>query len=321
MSKHILFRFVLLFFVTDNSVHADNHDVEEAEPHTDAKTASDTTTTSAVINGNGEGETSQDTPGQDEPASANGFTSHPAEGTGVGGITMTFLGFKEAEPGDGVDEDDDSGAIIRAERVIITDEGEEIPEEDNGVAQEPTTDAKNEDTSGNTEATGAEEETQDDPEASVEPKQVEVIEDTPAEEIVTNVAVEGEEQTEQHLPDSTDSQPQSVTVDSPIEESQVPMYSTTEPSPTIQPKVEANATESQPPKDEEAAPASRISLSQFQEVPLEESNTKAETEKQRAEQEPLLISKAAAQLDTSAPNRAEDAIAPKRKTCQCCSIM
>ncbi|ROL41706.1 Paralemmin-3 [Anabarilius grahami] len=305
----------------DNSVHADNHDVEKAEPRTDAKTASDTTTTSAVINGNGEGETSQDTPGQDEPASANGFTSHPAEGTGAGGITMTFLGFKEAEPGDGVDEDDDCGAIIRAERVIITDEGEEIPEEDDGMAQEPTTDAKNEDTSGNTEATGAEEETQDDPEASVEPKQVKVIEETPAEEIVTDVAVEGEEQTEQHLPDSTETQPKSVTVDSPIEESQVPVYSTTEPSPTIQPKVKANATESQTPKDEEAVPASRISLSQFQEVPLDESKTKAETEKQRAEQEPLLISKAAAQLDTSAPNRAEDAIAPKRKTCQCCSIM
>lgn len=304
----------------DNAVHAENHDMEEAEPLTDAKTETDTIT-SAVVNGNGEGETSHNTPEQDEPASANGFTSHPAEGTGAGGITMTFLGFKEAEPGDGVDEDDDGGAIIRAERVIITDEGEEIPEEDDDMAHEPTTDAKNEDTSGSTEATGAEEETRCDPEASVDLKQVEVIEDTPAEEIVTDVAEEVEEQMEQHLPDSTDTQPQDVTVDSPIEASLVPMYSTTEPSPTIRPKVEANATESQPPKDEEVMPASRISLSQFQEVPLDESNAMAETEKQRAEQEPLLISKPAAQLDTSAPNRAEDAGAPKRKTCQCCSVM
>lgn len=312
-----------MVFVADNSVHAENHDVEEAEPLTDAdaKTGTDPATISAVINGNGEGETSHNTPGEDEPASANGFTSHPAEGTGAGGITMTFLGFKEAEPGDGVDEDYDGGAIIRAERVIITDEGEEIPAEDDGMAQEPTTDAKNEDTTENPEATGVEEETQDDSEASVEPKQVEVIEDSPAEEIVTDVGVEGEEQTEQHLPDSTDAQPQTVTVDSPIEASLFPVYSTTKPSPTIQPKVEANATESQTPKDEEPMPASRISLSQFQEVPLNESNTKAETEKQRAEQEPLLISKAAAQLDTRAPNRAEDTVAPKRKTCQCCSIM
>ncbi|XP_056122979.1 paralemmin-3 isoform X2 [Rhinichthys klamathensis goyatoka] len=298
----------------DNSVHAENHDVEEAEPLTDANTETVTITTSAIINGNVEGETSHNTPGQDEPASANGFASHPAEGTGAGGITMTFLGFKEVEPGHGVDEDDDGGAIIRAERVIITDEGEEIPEEDDSMAQEPTTDAKNEE---ETEATCAEEETEYDPEASVDPKQVEVTEDTPAEEIDVDVVVVDEGQIEQHLPVSTETQPQNVTVDSPIEASLIPMYSTTEPSPTIRPKVETNATESQTPKDEESVAASRISLSQFQEVPLDESNT----EKQRAEQEPLLISKAAAQLDTSATNPAEDAGAPKRKNCQCCSIM
>ncbi|XP_067315123.1 paralemmin-3 isoform X2 [Pseudorasbora parva] len=305
----------------DNSVHAENHDMEEEEPLAEATKETDTITTSAVVNGNGEGETSHNTPGQDEPASTNGFASHPAEGTGAGGITMTFLGFKEVEPGHGVDEDDDGGAIIRAERVIITDEGEEIPEKDDSMAQEPTTDAKNEDTSGSTEAIGAEEKTQYDPEASVVLEEVEVIEDAPAEEIVTDVAVEGEEQTEQHLPDSTDTQAQDVTVDSPIEASHAPMYSTTEPSPTVRPKVDANATESQTPKDKEVMPASRISLSQFQEVPLDESTAAAETVKQRAEQEPLLISKAAAQLDTVAPNRAEDAGAPKRKNCQCCSVM
>lgn len=297
----------------DNSVHAENHNVEEAEPLTDAKTETDTITTPAIINGNVEGETSHNTPGQDGPASANGFASHPA------GVTMTFLGFKEVEPGHGVDEDDDAGAIIRAERVIITDEGEEIPEEDDSMAQELTTDAKNEDSSGSTEATCAEEETEYDPEA-VDLKQVEVTEDTedtPAEEIDADVVVVDEGQIEQHLPDSTETQPQNVTVDSPIEASLIPMYSTTEPSPTIRPKVETNATESQTPKDEESVPTSRISLSQFQEVPLDESNT----EKQRAEQEPLLISRAAAQLDTSATNPAEDAGAPKRKNCQCCSIM
>ncbi|KAG1930680.1 paralemmin-1 [Pimephales promelas] len=288
---------------TDNSVHVEIHDVEEAEPLTDANT--EAVTTSAIINGNEEEETSHNTPGQDEPAnaSANGFANHPAEETGAGGITMTFLGFKEVEPGHGVDEDDDGGAIIRAERVIITDEGEEIPEEDDSMAQEPTTDAKNEDPSGSTEATCAEEEREHDLEAS------EVTEDTPAEEI--DVVVVDEGQIEEHLPDSNETQPQNVTVDSPIE------ASTTEPSPTITPKVETNATESQTPKDEVSVPASRISLGQFQEVPLDESNT----EKQRAEQEPLLISKAAARLDTSATNPAEDAGAPKRKNCQCCSIM
>uniref|UniRef100_A0A8C2AFP6 Paralemmin-3-like n=1 Tax=Cyprinus carpio TaxID=7962 RepID=A0A8C2AFP6_CYPCA len=238
----------------DDSVQDENHDAEEAGPVTGAETETETDTT-PPLNGN------------DEHASANDFNSHPAEGLGAGGVTMTFLGFKEAEPGQGVDEDDDGGAIIRAERIIITDEGEEIPEEENKT------------------------------------------------------------QEEKEIPESTETQPQNVTVDGTIEAAQVPVYSTTQPSPTIRPKVKANTTESQPPKEEEVVPATRISLSQFQEVPLDgagetsESNAKAETEKQRAEQEPLLISKAAAQLDTSNANRAEDAGAPKRKTCQCCSIM
>ncbi|KAL0190422.1 hypothetical protein M9458_013120, partial [Cirrhinus mrigala] len=315
------FRFILLGFVADDSVHAENHDVEEAEPVTDAETETDTTATSAVLNGNVEGESSHNTPEEDEHASANGFNSHPAEGLVAGGVTMTFLGFKEAEPGQGVDEDDDTGAIIRAQRVIITDEGEEIPEEDDETPQEPTADATNEDTSGETEENGAEEKMENHPpEASAEPEQAEVNEDPPAEETVaTDVEVEVEtqdlqdlEQEEKELPDSTDTvEPQNVTVDGAIEASQVPVYSTTQPSPNISPKVEANTTESQTPKDEEITPATRLSLSQFQEVPLdgtgEMSESKAETEKQRAEEEPLLVSKTAAQLDTSAANRAEDA--------------
>ncbi|XP_016374022.1 paralemmin-3-like [Sinocyclocheilus rhinocerous] len=311
-------------------MHAENHEAEEAGTLSDVTTETDTTTTSAALNGNVEGETSHNTPGEEEHASANGFNSHPAEGLGAGGVTMTFLGFKEVELGQGVDEDDDGGAIIRAERIIITDEGEEIPEEDDETAQEPTTEATNEDTSGNSKENGAEEEMENHPEASAEPEQTDVIEDPPA-EIVTDVAVEGEtkdlQDLEEEEKDSTDMQPQNVTVDGAIEASHVPMYSTTQPSPKIRPKVEANTTESQTPKDEEVTPAMRISLSQFQEVPLDgagetaESNTKAETEKQRAEQEPLLVSKAAAQLETSTPNRAEDASAPKQKACQCCSIM
>ncbi|XP_073708057.1 paralemmin-3 [Garra rufa] len=321
----------------DDYVHAENHTAEEAEPVTDAETETDTTTTTSVLNGNVEEESSHNTPEEEVHASTNGFNSHPTEGLGAGGVTMTFLGFKEVEPGQGVDDDDDIGAVIRAQRVIITDEGEEIPEEDDETAQEATVDATNEDTSGETEENGAKEKTEKDPpEASAEPEQEEVIEDPPSEEIVvTDEAVEGEtqdlqdlKQEEKDLPDSTDTvDPQNVTVDGAIEASQVPVYSTTQPSPNIRPKVEANTTESQIPKDEEITPATRLSLSQFQEVPLDgtgetaESNTKAETEKLRDEHEPLLVSKAATQLDTSAANRAEDAGAPKRKTCQCCSVM
>ncbi|XP_059427611.1 paralemmin-3-like isoform X2 [Carassius carassius] len=307
----------------DDSVQDENHDEEEAGPVNGAKTETDTT---PPLNGNVEGDQSHSGPEEDEHASANDFNSHPAGELGAGGVTMTFLGFKEAEPGQGVDENDDGGAIIRAERVIITDEGEEIPEEVK-AAQEPTVDTTNEDTSGNTEENGAEEKTEKHPEATADPEHAEVIEDPPAEEILPDVAGEGETREEKDLPESTETQPQNVTVDGTIEAAQVPVYSTTQPSPTIRPKVEANSTESQTPKDEEVTLATRISLSQFQDVPLDgagetaESNAKAETEKPRAEQEPLLVSKAAAQLDTSAPNRAEDAGAPKQKTCQCCSIM
>ncbi|KAJ8404165.1 hypothetical protein AAFF_G00339380 [Aldrovandia affinis] len=43
-----------------------------------------------------------------------------------GPVTMTFLGFQEAEPGQGCGEDD-AGDIMRAERVFVTDEVEEPP--------------------------------------------------------------------------------------------------------------------------------------------------------------------------------------------------
>lgn len=283
----------------DDSVHAVNH-----EEHTDAKTETDNETSSAVTNGNVE-----------VNSFVNGFSSHPSEGIGAAGVTMTFLGFKEAEPGQGVDEDDDGGAIIRAERVIITDEGEEIPEEE-------LTGDKNQD--GSTESMASKEETED---------ELEKAEDMSAEEIVLDV--EGEKEQE-----SIDTQVQNVTLETSAdlneegetekehesadtqvqsvdtEAMQVSVNFTTQPSPVTKPKVEIKVTES---KIEEALASTRISISQFQEVPLDESNVG--TEKQQVEQEPLLISKTAAQLDTSLPNRAEETGGPKRKTCQCCSIM
>ncbi|XP_056315446.1 paralemmin-3 [Danio aesculapii] len=291
----------------DDSVHAVNHEEHE---HTDAKTKTDTETSSAVTNGNVEGDHS----------SVNGFSSHPAEGIGAAGITMTFLGFKEAEPGQGVDEDDDGGAIIRAERVIITDEGEEILEEE-------LTDDKNQD--GSTESMALKEETEDEPEKAEDASAEEIVLDAEGEKEqesidtqVQNVTLdtsadlneEGEMEKEQ---ESVDTQVQSLSVDT--EALQVSVNYTTQPSPVTKPKGETNATESQVSKIEEALASTRISVSQFQEVPLDESNVG--TEKQQVEQEPLLTSKTAAQLDTSLPNRAEETGGPKRKTCQCCSIM
>uniref|UniRef100_A0A4W4FFC7 Paralemmin 3 n=1 Tax=Electrophorus electricus TaxID=8005 RepID=A0A4W4FFC7_ELEEL len=65
-------------------------------------------------------ERSHSGPQQDGLAYANGFPDGP--------ITLTFLGFSDVEPGQGVCDDDDSSTIIHAERVIITDEGDEITE-------------------------------------------------------------------------------------------------------------------------------------------------------------------------------------------------
>lgn len=48
----------------------------------------------------------------------------------MGAETLLFLGYTEAEPGQGLcDDDDDVSAVIRAERVIITEEAEEAKEE------------------------------------------------------------------------------------------------------------------------------------------------------------------------------------------------
>lgn len=63
------------------------------------------------------------TAAQEGPHSAP-YVNGLREGT----VTLTFLGFSEAEPGQGVCDDDT--AIIRAERVTITDEGEEEPAEE-----------------------------------------------------------------------------------------------------------------------------------------------------------------------------------------------
>ncbi|XP_051568196.1 paralemmin-3-like [Myxocyprinus asiaticus] len=311
----------------DDSVHTENHNLDEAGPVVDVKVEV-AAATPAGVNGSMEGENSHNTPQQDEEPHPNGLAVHSSEGIGAGGITMTFLGFKEAEPGQGVNEDDDVGAIIRAERVIITDEGEEITEDNASTTEESALPVTNEDTLRSTEETGDVEETENHPESSADMEldaSSEVLQslDSSATKVVTDVAVEGEERMGPELHETQLLNEN----EGDIEVAQVPMYTTTQPSPTTRPKAEGKAVEPPTPKEEEAVAAIRTSLGQFQEVPLDvvgetaESSTKAGTERPPAEQEPLLVSKASAQLDTSIPSRADDAGVPKQKTCQCCSVM
>ncbi|KAI5613799.1 hypothetical protein C0J50_4203 [Silurus asotus] len=72
----------------------------------------------SLINGTAQGEESHDAPLQ-----------HVTDvNTGAG--TLLFLGYVEAEPGQGLCEDaDDVSEVIHAERVIIMEEGEEVTEE------------------------------------------------------------------------------------------------------------------------------------------------------------------------------------------------
>lgn len=312
-----------MLLVADESVHAEKHNSEEAEAVIDVVVkAAETTTSAAVINGSVEEETSHKTSEEEEEEAAphtNGL--HLAEGVGAGGVTMTFLGFKEVEPGQGMNEDSDAVALIRAERVIITDEGEEIVEEDDGGMQESATADVNDEES---DPIGVWEETEIHPEAAVEMKRDETPEahpneDSSAKVVVTDIA----EREGQERPDSQ-TQNQTETLDAPAEVSQAPLCSTTQPSPPTRSKTEA--TESQTPKEVKAVANPRISLSEFQEVPLDGGDTlgpatKTGGKRQPAEQDPLLTSKTAAQTDTSSRKRAEDACAPKRKTCQCCSVM
>ncbi|XP_051997245.1 paralemmin-1-like isoform X2 [Xyrauchen texanus] len=308
-----------------DSVHTQNHNLDEAGPVVDVKVEVATATPGGV-NGSMEGENSNNTPEQDDELHPNGLAIHSSEAIGAGGITMTFLGFKEVEPGQGDSEDDDVGAIIRAERVIITDEGEEITEDNTSTTEESAMPITNEDTLRSTEETGDVEETENHPESSADMEldassEVSQSLDSSAKKVVSDVAVEEE----QMGPELHEMQLLNDNEDD-IEVAQVPLYTTTQPSPTTRPKAEGKAVEPQTSK-EEAVAAICTSLGQFQEVPLDVvgetavSTTKAGTEKPPAEQEPLLVSKASAQLDTSSPNRADYAGVPKRKTCQCCSIM
>lgn len=298
----------------DVSAHAENQDSEvEAVADTEVE-ATEMTTTAAVVNGAVDAETSPKTPEQDEAPHTNGSQVHPVDIIGAGGVTMTFLGFKEAEPGNGVneDEDKDACAVIRAERVIITDEGEEIQEEDAG------SDA-NDEVSESTELTVVVNEIEIDPEIPEDKDQDEVTEDPQSEDGSAEPVVTVEETVEQELTEIE-------TLEAPVQVSEAPMLSTTQPSPTTRSKTEGTTTESQPPKEEEeeeeekVVATTRISLSEFQEVPLDGESPENKAKRPPVEQEPL-IAKAEAQMDTSSPNRAEDGGAPKRKTCQCCSIM
>ncbi|KAL6455777.1 hypothetical protein MHYP_G00356280 [Metynnis hypsauchen] len=350
----------------------------------------------SLTNGTIEEEKPHNAPVQDGLVHANGLNEGP--------VTLTFLGFSEAEPGQGVSDDD--SAIIRAERVIITDEGEVIPEgstEEETPAKEPGEDSELEEEEAETQGAenhlegsaedhtahgadteGEEKTTESDTDANEDTSsdangdtradanrdtstningdtRADATADSSAEAIaVSNTDISGdtsadttsEKSSENTQLDSSAEASAEVTTPAVeesaaegVEEQKVLEEPTSsEPklqSETVEGAVEAPAQSSTAPnletiKQEARKPAVSFSNSetpapsspgQFQDVPLDgaaeeaESSRKQLADGQLVEEQPLLASKAAPLTDAASPNRAEDAAAPKRKTCQCCSLM
>lgn len=119
----------------------------------------------------------------------------------------------------------------------------------------------------------------------------------------------------------------------------VPVYSEAQPS-ALTPELEARGEAAPSLQEAEAASKAQNPVTppgQFQEVPLADPQEDQRTKAEPREQEPLLsqakapytqaeqaAAKSPASTETHSPTRAsqgEETEAPKRKTCQCCSVM
>ncbi|KAM7010186.1 paralemmin-3 [Tautogolabrus adspersus] len=256
------------------------------------------------------------------------------------------------------EEEEESTLVMRAERVIITDEGEDVPE-DLAPHEDPQKTAELEETPVKVEPEAAEEggeaveENEEEviravQETSAQPEQTEASAETQPhaedgaaqEDVVTNdVDLKGEGQ------DNQSEDPTSVQLQCPADTLEgttvapVPVYSEVQVSALPQQLDAEGETEELTEAAEAALPVQDpASLhDQFQEVPLADPQESQRTEAGPGEQDPLLSQSkspntqaeisAANSPDsshTNVPTRAEqgeDTQSPKRKTCECCSVM
>lgn len=277
------------------------------------------------------------------------------------------LGVSEAEPAQvpnvNINEEEEDGTLVmRAERVIITDEGDDVPEDltPQEDQQEATpseeTPLPNPD-AGKEGGEAVEEEavkTEAAPEAFTQPEKSETTEPTAEEQPATKdgdmqggvkTNENGDEETRVEGQDKQSEDPTSVQVNFPADALEgttvapVPVYSEAQPS-TLTPKLEAEGEAATSPEGAEAALKAQDPAAlpgQFQDVPLTDPQENRRTEAGPAEEEPLLSQAKApgaqaepaaanspASTETHGPTRAsqgEETEAPKRKTCQCCSVM
>ncbi|GAA6232334.1 paralemmin-3-like [Lates japonicus] len=270
------------------------------------------------------------------------------------------LGVPEAEPGQVPDvsinenEEEEGTLVIRAECVIITDEADDVPEgltpqedqQETMQAEEtppPSQEAGKEGEEDVEEVIKTEAFTQ--PEKNEEPESTAEAQPTSGDggegDIKTNENGDGETKAngqDKQSEDQTSVQsPATALEDTAV--ASVPVYSEAQPS-TLTPNTDGEAATS--PEGAEAALKSQDPASmpgQFQEVPLADPQENQRTEAGLGEQEPLLSQAKApntqaepaaaaanspANTETYSPTRAsqgEETEAPKRKTCQCCSVM
>ncbi|XP_034442013.1 paralemmin-3 isoform X4 [Hippoglossus hippoglossus] len=234
------------------------------------------------------------------------------------------------------EEEEEGILVIRAECVIITDEGEDAPEDVRPQEDEQETPLPDQEGESMEEVTTPETFTQPDKSQTSEPT-AEAQPDT------GDGDVDGDIKTNENINGSESEDPTCVQLQSPatyIEGATValvPVYSEVHPS-TVTPRVEVETAALSPEGAQDPATA----CGQFQEVPLADPladpqvNQRTEAGQGEQEQEPLLsqvaapyadpaaVAKSPANSETHSPTRAspgEETVAPKRKTCQCCSVM
>lgn len=247
------------------------------------------------------------------------------------------------------EEEEEGTLVMRAERVIITDEGYDVNED--LVSQEDQLNAsESEETptpnpdEGQEDAVeeGAKPETA--PEIFTQGEDTEATEPTAEEQLATaeeelqscnDTTTDGQNKTPD--PTSVQMQPLSTALEGAAV-SALPIYGESTLTVELMPEGGAEVSPEGPPetalKDQDPITVP----SHFQEVPLADPQEKQSAEARPEEEEPLLLqttvpnvhsaagaaAEASSSTETNSPTRAgqgEETQDPKRKTCQCCSVM
>ncbi|XP_076583619.1 paralemmin-3 [Chaetodon auriga] len=322
------------------------------EVKTDQSTLVDGTA-AVLTNGGGgvEADTSPDASELSNQSTTNGPVVASDGVTTMNLVPGLSLGVSEAEPGHiqnvDINEEEEGTLVMRAECVIITDEGDDVPEdllpqEDQRETMQAEETPLPEASLEQGEAVEEVVRTEAAPETFTQPEESEATEPnaeaqpaTAGGDIQDGVKTNGDGETKAEQQENQSEEPTAVQVQSPSNAPEgaivasVPVYSQSILTP--KPEAEGAAATSSKAQDPVTLPG------QFQEVPLADPQEKQRTEAGPAEQEPLLsqardlntrsepaAANSPASTETQSPTRAgqgEETEAPKRKTCQCCSVM